>query len=483
MKPQFKLTAFGLLLFSAITAGAQTAVPVALDSCRSLAIHNNKQIRIAEEKIRAAGYTRSVARAAYLPAIDFSGTYLYSSNHTSLLDSDRYLPIMAFNSATGKYEPKVVMQPDGTPLMNPETGLPVFAETALLPKSELEKDMHNVFALGFTLTQPLYMGGEIRALNKIAHYGEEMQKSLRDQAVQDVTYAVDEAYWLVVSLSEKQKLAKKFCELIEEMRRNVEAMLQAGVATQSDMLQTDVRYNEASLDLMRVENGLSLARMALAEVCGLPVDTQMTLADELAPQNPMETPMPEAVDMQQVFSRRNDLAALRAAHSALLGKEKVAMASMLPKVGLTASYLWTNPNINNGFANSFAGGFHAGVAVTVPLWHWGGNYNKYRAAKSEALAFELTIEDAEEKVTLQVRQARFKYSEAFNTYAKAESSIRAAEQNLANAEEGFKEGVMTMTDVNAAQTAWLKAFSEKIDAEIGIRLCRSYLTKVMGLPL
>ena len=61
---------------------------------------------------------------------------------TSILESDRYLPVMGFNSETGKYEPKVLMQ-DGKTVMNPETGLPVFAETALLPKSEFQKNTHN----------------------------------------------------------------------------------------------------------------------------------------------------------------------------------------------------------------------------------------------------------------------------------------------------------------------------------------------------
>ena len=39
------------------------------------------------------------------------------------------------------------------------------------------------------------------------------------------------------------------------------------------------------------------------------------------------------------------------------------------------SNLWTNPNVNDGFKNTFGGGFHAGVSGTVPLVHWGGNYN------------------------------------------------------------------------------------------------------------
>lgn len=478
MKKLIKEGALALLLLSSQIASAQA---VSLDSCRHMAVRNNKAIRIAEENIRGAAYTRSVARAAYLPAIDFTGTYLYNQHKIALIDDNKYLPVFEFNPQAGTYVPKVVTGADGAPVMNPETGQPVFQEVALLPKSEFVKDTHNIFALGFTLAQPVYMGGEIRAMNKIAKFNEEMNRSLRDQAIQDVTYSVDEAYWLVVSLSEKLNLAQTYCKLIEDLRRNVGYMLEAGVATQSDLLQIDVKYNEAQLDLMKVENGLSLSRMALAEVCGLPLDSQLTLLDESGSHEVTESEALPLLDMQQIYERRNDLGAMRAGISMLKGKEAVAKASMLPKVAVMAAYLFTNPNLKDGFANSFAGAFHVGATVSVPLWHWGGNYNKYRAAKSQTVAQQLTLDYLEEKVELQVRQARFKYTEAFKTYEKALSAIANADRNLHNAEEGFKEGVLTMVDVTTAQTGWVKAYSEKIDAEIGIRLCRAYLSKVMGL--
>ena len=66
------------------------------------------------------------------------------------------------------------------------------------------------------------------------------------------------------------------------------------------------------------------------------------------------------------------------------------------------------------------------------------------------------------------------------TYTMTLSNMRAANENLRNAEIGFREGVLTTDDVIGAQTAWLKANSERIDAEIGIRLCNVYLSKVLG---
>lgn len=468
-----------IMCLSVQTAIAEEHVSVSLDSCRTLALGNNKLLRIAEENIAAASHTRSAARTAYLPGIDFTGGYMYNQREIELLGADAKLPTMSFDPAKGTYEYNVVTA-GGKPVVDPQTGLPVFSEIAVIPKEAMQYDTHNVMAGAVTLAQPIYMGGQIRALNKIAHYGEEMARSLHDQAVQDVIYQVDEAYWGVVSLTAKKQLAESFVNLVDSLRQNVSAMVEEGVATRSDQLAVDVKYNEACLTLTKVENGLSLMRMALAQVCGVAVDTEMTLSDEPGVSN--ERMMPEAMtsSMNEIYGRRHDLAALRSTISMLEGKEKLAMSEMLPKLALVGAYSFSNPNVIHGFEKKFGGGFSVGATLTVPLWHWGGNYHRYQAAKATTRAQRMLLDDMEEKVSLQVSQARYSYTEAFKTYEMTVKNLASADENLKNAEVGFKEGVLTTDDVTAAQTAWLQAHSEKIDAEIGIRLCDAYLQKVAG---
>ena len=143
-------------------------------------------------------------------------------------------------------------------------------------------------------------------------------------------------------------------------------------------------------------------------------------------------------------------------------------------------YSFSNPNVNHGFEKKFGGGFSVGATVTIPLWHWGRDYNHYRATKANTNAQRLLLEDMEEKVQLQVTQARYSYNEAYKTYEMTMANMSSAEENLRSAQIGYKEGVLTTDDVIAAQTAWLAANSEKIDAQIGIRLCNVYLSKVLG---
>lgn len=469
-----------LIISLIAAAGATAAFPqsVSLDSCRNMALRNNKTIMMADRNIESAGYQRKVAKSAYLPGIDFTATYMYNQHKINLLGADAKLPTMTFDPATMSYKYNVLTNPEtGAPIMH--DGQPIPTEVAVIPKEAMSYDIHNVVAGAITLTQPVYMGGEIRAMNEITKYAEQLAVTMRNSAVQDVVYAVDEAYWLVVSLKQKQKLATSYVGLLDSLQYSVNEMYKEGVATKSDCLSVEVKRNEAQIALTKVTNGLSLARMALAQVCGLPVNTPMTLTDEdLDIVKP--SPDPALYDMQAVYDRRQDLASLRTGIKIFEQQEKVARAAMLPKLAIVAAYSFSNPNVIDGFEKRFGGGFSVGAMLQVPIWHWGGNINKVKAAEAATAAQRLQLEDAESLVDLQVNQARFRYDEAHKTLDMTKTNLTSADENLKNATFGFKEGVLTSDDVTAAQTAWLQAHSENIDAQISLQLCRVYLSKVLG---
>ena len=458
------------------TAAAQA---FSLDSCRNMALSNNKAMQIAKERIKAAEYQKKEAFSAYLPGFDFTGTYMYNQKELSLLSGDQMLPTMSFNPATGTYGYNVVTQPDGTPLTTPD-GQPVPSQVALIPKSALTYDIHNVFAGAVTLTQPLFMGGKIIAMNKMADYARELSGKMYDNAAKEVIYTVDAAYWQVVSLGEKKKLADSYIALLDTLQRNVKAMIVEGVATKADLLNVDVKLNQANIDLTKVENGLSLSRMALAQICGMPLDSNMQLADEFTETKDFKTIVADGYDINDVYENRPDLQSLQLAVKLYEQKQNVARAEMLPNIALMGAYSFSNPNVFNGFDKSFKGMFSVGATVSIPLWHWGGRYSKLRAAKSETLIKQLELDEAKEKVELQVSQAVFKTKESLKTLQMTENNLAKADENLRQAQLGYREGMNSIDNVMEAQTAWLKANSEHIDAGIDVQMCNVYLSKVLG---
>lgn len=462
-----------------LCASAQSAV--SLDSCRQLALANNKQLMQSRQRISTAELQNKQAYTAYLPALDFTGAYAYNQKNISIFSEDQLLPTKSFNLQTQQYEFNLVKNPmTGELIKDPATGQYVPETVALIPKEAMEFDIHNVFFGAITLTQPIYMGGKITAMNEITKYATELARQMHCTEAENVVYAVDAAYWQVVSLKSKLRLAESFVNLLDSLDRNVALMYEQGVATKSDKLSVDVKLNSARVDLVKVQNGLSLSRMALNQVCGLPIDQAFTLKDEDLEKTCQLPQAVEPFNMQQVYEQRHDLQALRLGIDIAGQQKKVAYSSMLPNVALMGAYSFSNPNMFDGYKKSFNGAFSVGLMVTVPLWHWGGNYYKYKAAESEEVTMKLKLQDAEELVSLQVNQAAFRSEESMKTYQLTQSNLDKANDNLRTATIAFREGVATADNVMEAQTAWLKANSEAIDAMIDVYMCNTYLSKVLG---
>lgn len=471
-----------VLPLSAAEPATAPSGPVSLEELRQLALENNKQLMMSRERIRKAGYQKKEAFAAYLPGIDFAGGYLYNQRDLSIFDSDQLLPTKSFNLETQKYEFNLVTNPmTHEPIKGPD-GQYIPSTVALIPKEAMTFDIHNVFFGAITLTQPVFMGGKIVAMNKIARAAERAARDLETSEAENVIYAVDAAYWQVVSLKAKEELATSFVNLLDSLSHNVHLMLEQGVATRSDALSVDVKLNAAQVDLTKVQNGLVLSRMALAQVCGLPIDSQLVLADEGS-----ATPMPQpgvepdgGFDMEQVYANRPDLRALEQAVEVTKQQKNVALSSMLPNLAIVGSYEVMNPNMYNGFEKKFKGAFSVGAMLSIPIWHWGGHIYKYKAAKSDQITRELELENAKELIALQVNQASFKTKESYKTFHTTMVNLAKADENLRTANLAFREGMATTDNVMEAQTAWLKAHSEQIDAAIEVQLCQTYLSKALG---
>lgn len=451
---------------------------VTLDSCRNMALRNNKEIQQAALAIEKAGYQRKEAAAAYLPKFDLTAGYVYNSRKVSLIKEDQMLPTKSFNMQTGTFDYNLVIDPrTGAPLQ--VDGQYVPSTVALLPKSGLTYNIHNLMGGALTVTQPIYMGGKITAMNQITELAQQLASEMRQSKVEDVIYNVDAAYWQVVSLCAKQKLARSYVNLVESLDNDVKAMVNEGVATRANQLAVDVKLNEANVDMTKVDNGVTLSRMLLAQLCGLPVNTTMTLADE-GRDELGATLAPSTVDMEDVYGKRHDFRSLQLATKIYDQQVKVARSEMMPKLAAVAALHATNPNSYDGFENKFGAAFSVGATLTMPLWHWGGLSNKVKAAQVDANVKRLELDDAKEKIELQVNQAMFRYQEAFKTWEATKANMAQAEENMRIANLAFKEGMGTLDEVLAAQTAWLKANSEKIDAEIDVQMTHEYLNKVMG---
>lgn len=449
-----------LLLFGKMVSAQQT---LSLQECRDLAVKNNKELRIAEEKIRMADYEKKAALTKYFPQISANGAYMWNQKDLNLLDMGQLSSSLA-SSLGGLAQ------------------LPVVQQTVGAINDLQHLDIQNVWVGNVALVQPVFMGGKIVTYNQITAYAKELALSMNDQKLQDLLYKTDETYWQVVSLVNKKKLADAYVELLRKTDEDMAALIAEGVATQADGLSVKVKLNEAEMAQTKVNNGLALSRMLLAQLCGLPLTDTLTLADEQLDNFPVEE-CTTSVDVNQAFMNRNELKSLDLASKIYKKKERIVLADLLPTVAFSANYFVTNPNLFNGFKNDFAGMFNLGVIVRVPITGWWEGSYKRNAARAETRIRQLEWEDAREKIELQVNQSVYKVNEASKKLAASNRNMENAEENLRSANLGFEEGVIPALNLMAAQTAWFSARSTLIDAQIDMKLTQVYLNKALGVDL
>ena len=450
-----------LLLAFVVTVSCMHAQRMlTLEECRNLAIQNNKELQISGEKIKMADNEKKAAFTKYFPQLSANGAYMWNQKDINLLDMGALSSSLS-SSLGGLAQ------------------LPMIQHLMSGVNDMQHLDVQNIWVGNVSLVQPVFMGGKIVNYNQITKFAKQLAESMNNLQLQDLIYKTDETYWQGVSLVNKKKLADAYVDLLRKMDSDVTAMIYEGVATEADGLSVKVKLNEAEMAQTKVENGLALTRMLLAQICGLSLEEDLSLADEKLDNFPVETTQASA-DLNEAFMNRNELRSLDLATKIYKRKERIALAEMLPNVALAANYFVTNPNVFNGFKNDFAGMFNVGVMVKVPLsgW-WEGTYRR-NSAKAERRIKTLEWQDAREKIELQVNQSVYKVNEAGKKLIASSRNMENAEENLRRANFGFEEGGIPALNLMEAQTAWVSARSSLIDAQIEVKLTEVYLSKALG---
>lgn len=490
-----------LLLGTTLPVGAQRLLT--LDSCRQMALRNNKQIRISKVKQEVAENVRRSARTKYLPHVSAIGTYEHTSKEISILNESQKTALGNIGtSLVGGVQEGLSNVTSQLPMQNiagllGTMGISMEGIQTLMNQSltqtagqlnekgqnivdAFRTDTRNIWAGSVMVLQPVFLGGALIAMNKMADITEDLAANSAEAKRQATLYNIDQAYWQVVSLTHKKKLAEGYLDLIKKLDSDVTKMIEEGVATRSDGLSVSVKVNEAEMAVTKVNDGLVLSKMLLCQLCGLPVDEQITLADEYQENIAVVTVTPQ-LDVEKAVAFRPELKMLQNTVDLSRQATNLLKAGNLPQVALIGGYAVSNPNVFNGFEKKFAGFWNVGVLVRVPIWNWGDVMYKVRASKGATSIASLELEEAREKIELQVNQNTFRVNEANKKLAMAQASIARAEENLRTANLGFKEGVITPTTVMEAQTAWLQAQSQKIDAEIDVKLSQVDLQKSLGI--
>ena len=444
----------GIVVTLSFAGQARAQRVLTLDSCRSLAKEHSRILQQKDEEIKAAHAKKQQVMTNFFPQVAARGVYLHMQKELHLIDWDKPLGHLNF----------------------------------LIPERLRHLgtvDLRNLWVGNVTAIQPLFLGGKIISGYKMASLAERLQGELRQTAETEVETKLDETYWQVVSLRSKERLLDQLVHLLKQTVKDVDASIDAGVATKADGLSVRTKLSEAEVKRSQVVNGLELSRMLLADLCGLSEDEPFTLAEEGHLQelllSTQTAPIARDEDTEAAIERRSEIRSLRLVDSIYSKRVNMESASLFPKLYGVASYSTTNPNSFQGQKKEFAGQYYLGLMLEVPISDLFSGTFKRRQAKAEHRVKQLELAEARSKINLQIKQALRTADDARRAYATALSAVKMAEENMRYAKAGYDEGVIPLLNYTMAQTAWMSAQDSLIDAQIRVLLTESKLKKILAL--
>ena len=444
----------GIVVTLSFAGQARAQRVLTLDSCRSLAKEHSRTLQQKDEEIKAAHAKKQQVMTNFFPQVAARGVYLHMQKELHLIDWDKPLGHLNF----------------------------------LIPERLRHLgtvDLRNLWVGNVTAIQPLFLGGKIISGYKMASLAERLQGELRQTAETEVETKLDETYWQVVSLRSKERLLDQLVRLLEQTVKDVDASIDAGVATKADGLSVRTKLSEAEVKRSQVVNGLELSRMLLADLCGLSEDEPFTLAEEGHLQelllSTQTAPIARDEDTEAAIERRSEIRSLRLVDSIYSKRVNMESASLFPKLYGVASYSTSNPNSFQGQKKEFAGQYYLGLMLEVPISDLFSGTFKRRQAKAEHRVKQLELAEARSKINLQIKQALRTADDARRAYTTALSAVKMAEENMRYAKAGYDEGVIPLLNYTMAQTAWMSAQDSLIDAQIRVLLTESKLKKILAL--
>ena len=444
----------GIVVTLSFAGQARAQRVLTLDSCRSLAKEHSRTLQQKDEEIKAAHAKKQQVMTNFFPQVAARGVYLHMQKELHLIDWDKPLGHLNF----------------------------------LIPERLRHLgtvDLRNLWVGNVTAIQPLFLGGKIISGYKMASLAERLQGELRQTAETEVETKLDETYWQVVSLRSKERLLDQLVHLLKQTVKDVDASIDAGVATKADGLSVRTKLSEAEVKRSQVVNGLELSRMLLADLCGLSEDEPFTLAEEGHLQelllSTQTAPIARDEDTEAAIERRSEIRSLRLVDSIYSKRVNMESASLFPKLYGVASYSTTNPNSFQGQKKEFAGQYYLGLMLEVPISDLFSGTFKRRQAKAEHRVKQLELAEARSKINLQIKQALRTADDARRAYTTALSAVKMAEENMRYAKAGYDEGVIPLLNYTMAQTAWMSAQDSLIDAQIRVLLTESKLKKILAL--
>jgi len=423
---------------------------LSLQQCREMALANNIAIRSSDNKIEQAKEQQKEAHTGYYPQVSAMGATFKSTR----------------DMVKGKIDVSSLAELIPSELLSslPLTSLPSSISYGMLN--------HGTVA-GVTAIQPVYAGGQITNGNKLAQVGLEVSEIQKEQSEQEVLLTVEKYYWQIVTLKSKRKTLDKVDEMLNTLFSDAKSAFDAGVALRNDLLQVQLKQNEMAVNRNKLNNGIALCKMLLAQYIGLSEGADIDVEDEK--DDMPEYPVSLKQDAEFAVMNTPEYRLLQKNVEASALQIKMEKGKNLPTVGVGASY---NYNNLSGSGNNF-GLVFATVSVPISSW-WSNSHAINRKKLSEEHAKE-QLADNTELLKIRIQKNWNDIDDAYKQLQLARRSIEQSEENLRLNRNQYKAGVSSMSDLLQAESLYQDCCDKYTEAYSQYRIKTTEYKQSVGM--
>ena len=346
-----KTVLFLLLCMAAAPGLSQT---LTLDECRAAAEEHNRTLKTSRLDLDAALQARREAFTTYFPQVSASGG-VFQAQH-GLVQADFAIPQMGS-----------------------------------LPLSLVKRGI-----LGsVTAVQPLFAGLKIVSGNKLARLGEEVAQLQLQKTAAEVRERTDTYFWQVVSLRDNLSTIEAVERQLAEIHRQVALSVKAGLVTTNDLLRVELRRQEVASNRLKVENGLKVSKMLLAQHIGADWHTFDIAASDFGEP---EAPAAYYVPVDEALDRRAEYLLSEKNVEAQKYRKRMERGKRLPTVAVGAGYLYynvTDKDVDDGMV--FA-------QVSIPISDWWGGAHALKKARIDEMQAENDRLEAREMLAVEIER-------------------------------------------------------------------------------
>lgn len=448
----YRFIVLAICLF--ISAHSMADRLLTLDSCLSLAQQHNKKIQQAALNVSKAEEVKKQAMTKYFPQVSASAVGYHSLHPMVEIGIDDISNASVRDLLTTLYG-------------NYGAALGLDNTLSLF---------HYGYQVGVTAVQPVYMGGKIVAGNQLANIGIEAAELQSQITQRDVLLEVEESYWLVLGLREKQTTLIATMALLDTIHQTVSAAVGAGLVLPKDLLQVELKQSEMRRMQIQLTNGLQLAQQALCLGIGIPYSDTLQIIPST---NSQILPAIDKLNLDQPspITTEHQLLALQVRSAQL--QHRMALAEALPQIAIGAHYGYgkLQTNILRNDLGSETGNGSVFVSVSVPLTGWWETSHKMREQKMALQHAQLQQEQMGEMLHMRTKQAYYQMQEADLMIQEHQNAVDITANHYRLTQASYQAGQATIAELLEAHTQLMQAQNSLTDAYIAYRVnARRYTT-------